>query len=252
MSCRLEGRIALVTGAANGIGRAVVHRLVLEGARVGALDVEQGSLESLVRELGSERVLPLPADVTDEQALVAAFAGLGSRFGGISIVVANAGIEPIAEDDYLHELETAVLRRIVDVNLVGMALACKHGLRAMLDRGGSVVCTASPTGLYGGAPDEAGYSIAKGGVTALVRAVAVGYARYGIRANAVVPGFTDTRANSSVLDDPLVLEQVLQTIPLRRVGTPEEVAAVIAFLASDESAYVTGAIWSADGGMTAV
>jgi NAD(P)-dependent dehydrogenase (short-subunit alcohol dehydrogenase family) len=248
----LEGRAAVVTGAANGIGLAVARRLLAEGARVGALDVEQESLDQLSAELASDNLHVLGADVRNEEALAAAFATASEALGRIDIVVANAGIEPIAEDDYLHDLEASVLRRVVDVNLVGMALTCKHGLRAMLEHGGAVVCTASPTGLYGGAPEEAAYSIAKGGVTALVRVIASGYARYGIRANAVVPGFTDTRANKVVFDDPQLLEQVLETIPLRRAGSPEEVASVIAFLVSDEAAYVTGAVWAADGGATAI
>jgi NAD(P)-dependent dehydrogenase (short-subunit alcohol dehydrogenase family) len=249
---RFEGRVAVVTGAANGIGLAVTRRFVQEGARVGALDVEQEGLDQLVTEFGSDNVIALEADVRDEAALATAFARTSDVLGQVGIVVANAGIEPIADDDYLHDLQAAVLRRVVDVNLVGMTLTCKHGLRTMLERGGAVVCTASPTGLYGGAPEEAAYSIAKGGVTALVRVIASGYAQYGIRANAVVPGFTDTRANKVVFEDPELLEQVLETIPLRRAGTPEEVASVIAFLASDEAAYVTGAVWSADGGATAI
>jgi len=248
---RLDGRRAIVTGAANGIGRAVARRFVAEGAQVGAVDVEREPLETLAGELGTA-LLALPADVTDEAAVSDAVSRSVEAFGGLDIVVANAGIEPIADDDYLHELDAAVLRRVVDVNLVGMAITCKHGLQAMLDGGGAVVCTASPTGLYGGAPEEAAYSIAKGGVTALVRVIASGYARYGIRANAVVPGFTDTRANKVVFDDAAFLEEVLQTIPLGRAGTPEEVAAVVTFLASTESAYVTGAIWAADGGATAI
>lgn len=252
MSSRFKGRAAVVTGAANGIGRAVTRRLIEDGARVGALDIEQEPLEQLAAELGEDSILALTADVADEAALASAFATVSSAFGSVDIVVANAGIEPIADDDYLHDLDGAVLRRVVDVNLVGMALTCKHGLRSMLDGGGAIVCTASPTGLYGGAPEEAAYSIAKGGVTALVRVIASGYARHGIRANAVVPGFTDTRANKVVFDDPGVLNEVLATIPLGRAGTPEEVAAVVAFLASDEAGYVTGAVWVADGGATAV
>jgi NAD(P)-dependent dehydrogenase (short-subunit alcohol dehydrogenase family) len=252
VSRRLEGRTAVITGAANGIGRSVTRRFIEEGARVGALDIEQESLDHLLEELGRDCLLALNADVTDEAELAAAFASVVNAFGGVDIVIANAGIEPIADDDYLHELEARVLRRVVDVNLVGMALTCKHGLRTMLERGGTVVCTASPTGLFGSAPEEAAYSIAKGGVTALVRVIASGYARYGIRANAVVPGFTDTRANKVVFDDPQLLDQVLETIPLRRAGAPEEVASVVAFLASDEAAYVTGAVWAADGGATAI
>ena len=142
MSARLDGRRAIVTGAANGIGRAVAARLVAEGARVGALDVEQGPLEDLVQELGAEAVRIFTLDVTDEDAVSAAVDTLVGEWGGLDIVVANAGIEPIDQDAHLHLLDASVLRRVVDVNLVGMALTCKHGLRAMLD--GEVPSSAPP------------------------------------------------------------------------------------------------------------
>lgn len=252
MSTRLEGRRALVTGAANGIGRAVAVRLLADGARVAALDIEQAALEGLSREIASEDLRVFTADVSDESTLAAAVDALEADWGGLDIVVANAGVEPIDLDSELLQLDAAVLRRVVDVNLVGMALTCKQGLRAMLRSGGAIVCTASPTGLYGVAPEEAAYSIAKGGVIALMRVIASGYAQRGIRANAVVPGFTDTRANVSVFEDDALLEQVLETIPLGRAATPEEVAAIISFLASDEASYVTGAVWAVDGGITAI
>ena len=252
MSGRNDGRRALVTGAANGIGRAVTLRLLEEGARVAALDVETSALEDLAQGAASAQLRTFTVDVTDEHAIAAAVDAVVSDWSGLDIVVAVAGIEPIDSDGYLHELDADVLRRVVDVNLVGMALTCKHGVRAMRAGGGAVVCIASPTGLYGVAPEEAAYSIAKGGVTALTRVIASGYAGDGIRANAVIPGFTDTRANKVVFDDPVVLEQVLKTIPLGRAGTPDEVAAVVSFLASDAAAYVTGAIWAADGGITAI
>jgi 3-oxoacyl-[acyl-carrier protein] reductase len=251
---RHERRRVLVTGAANGIGRAAALRFVAEGAFVAGVDVEARALEELVAESGADgRLLAFSADVTDETALMLAFESAVAEWGGLDAVVANAAIEPIARDGLLHELDAEVLRHVLDVNLVGMALTCKHGVRALLaSGGGSVVCIASPTGMLGVAPDEAAYSISKSGAIGITRVLAAGYAARGIRANAVIPGFTDTRLNTPVFEDEAMLEGILRTIPLGRAGTADEVASVIAYLASDEAAYVTGAIWAADGGMTAV
>jgi NAD(P)-dependent dehydrogenase (short-subunit alcohol dehydrogenase family) len=251
---RHEGRRVLVTGAANGIGRAVTLRFLDEGASVAGIDIEAAALAQLETDASAgERLLALHADVNDEQALADAVSSASVAWGGLDVVVANAAIEPISRDALLHELDGDVLRHIVDVNLVGMALTCKYGVRALLSSGGgSVICTASPTGLFGVAPDEAGYSISKSGAVGITRVLAAGYAGQGIRANAVIPGFTDTRMNKPVFEDEQLLTDILRTIPLGRAGTPDEVASVIAYLASDEASYVTGAIWAVDGGMTAV
>lgn len=253
MSGRLDGRRVLVTGAANGIGQSIVARLLADGARVAGVDVDAHALGELGVELHSDALLRIVADVTDEAALARAYAEVAVAWGGIDGAVANAAIEPVAHDAHLGDLDADVLRRVVDVNLVGMALTCKHAIAALLAAGGgAIVCIASPTGLYGVAPEEAAYSIAKGGAPAIARVVAAGYASRGIRANAVVPGFTETRVNQPVLDDPELLSAALAMIPLGRPGAPTEVASVVSFLLSDDAAYVTGAVWAADGGLTAI
>src|SRR5262245_14055050 len=251
---RHRERRVLVTGAANGIGRAAALRFLGEGARVAALDVEADALERLSAEAGArDRLLPLGASVTDEPAVGAAVDRVVSAWGGLDVVVANAAIEPIGEDNYLHQLDAAVLRRIVEVNLVGLTLTCKHGVRALLATGGgAVVVTASPTGLYGVVPEEAAYSISKSGGVGLTRVIAAAYGAKGIRANAVIPGVIDTRANRPLHENPQLMAAALRAVPLARMGSPDEVAAVISFLASDEASYVTGALWTADGGLTAV
>jgi len=247
---RLEEKRALITGAGAGIGRAAAIKFAEEGSHVGLIDVDEEAVQETVALVG-DAALALPADVRDEAAIADAVDRAVAAWGGLDVVVANAAIQLAGQDDRVDRLDLAVWQQTLDVNLTGIFLTCKHGIRALLSSGGgTVVCTCSPTGLFGCAPGYDAYSASKGGVAGLVRVLAADYAGDGIRINGVVPGYTDTPLTSWVTHEEH--EALLKTIPLGRVGRPGEVAAVMAFLASDEASYATGAIWAADGGMTAI
>jgi NAD(P)-dependent dehydrogenase (short-subunit alcohol dehydrogenase family) len=253
VSGRLSGKRAAITGAATGIGRATAVKFAAEGARVAAIDVnaeEVTRTAELVAAAGGEAEV-LVADVRDEEQMARAIDHAVSTWGGLDVVVANAGVQLAGEDDRADRLSLEVWQRTLDVNLTGMFLTCKHGIRALLaSGGGAVVCIASRTGLFGSAPGFDAYSSSKAGVCGLARVLAADYAAEGIRVNVVVPGYTETPLTSFVSPDEH--EALLRTIPLGRPGKPEEVAAVICFLASDEASYATGAIWTVDGGVTAI
>src|SRR5436190_13125174 len=254
MSGRVEGKRTVVTGAGMGIGRAAAIKFAAEGARVGVIDVNEAAAKDTagaIESAGGEAIV-LPADVTDEEQVAGAIGSAVGQWGGLDVVVANAGVLWAGKDDRADRIDVAAWRQIVDINLTGQLITCKHGIKALLaGGGGAVVCTASPTGLYGLAPGLDAYSSSKAGVYGLIRVMANDYAREGIRVNGVIPGYTDTPMNDYV-ERPAAHDRIIATIPLRRQGTAEEVANVIAFLASDEASYVTGAVWAADGGMTAI
>ena len=248
----LHRKRALVTGAAGGIGRATAERLASEGARVALVDVDADGLATAAAAAGAD-ALALQADVRDEEAVRDAVERAAATLGGLDVVVPNAAIQLVGSDDRADRLERAVWQETVDVNLTGAFLTAKHGARALLaSGGGAVVCIASPAGTHGIARGLQAYSASKAGMVGLVRAMAADYAGEAIRVNAVLPGITETPMNRWWTDDPAMRAQVLAPVPLGRAARAEEIAAVAAFLASDDASYVTGALWTVDGGLTAV
>lgn len=252
MTKRLSGKRAIVTGAASGMGRAAALRFIAEGARVALIDVDAARLNDVQREINAHGTVYV-ADVSNEAEIAKVVQDFARAAGGLDVVVANAAIDLIGEDNRVDRLDLSVWQRTIEVNLTGTFLTCKHGIRQLLrSGGGSVICTGSPTGLYGGSPGADAYSASKGGIFALVRVMAADYAADNIRVNAVVPGFTDTPMVGHFISDGIERERIVKTIPLGRPGTADEVASMMCFLASEEASYATGGYFVVDGGMTAI
>ena len=252
MEQRFEGKVALITGGAGGIGRAAAERFASEGARVVLVDLDGSDLEgaaSLVKDAGGE-ALTVEADVTQSEDVERSVERAIEQFGGIDVFFNNAGIEGGGAP--LTEYPEDLFDRVIAVNLKGVWLGMKAVATAMSEReGGAIVNTSSTAGL-GASPGGIAYSASKHAVIGMTKTAALELARFGIRVNAICPGPIDTpmmrRIEGGVGGDAEDAEQrFTRTIPLRRYGQPSEVAALVAFLASDDASYISGGIYPVDG-----
>ena len=248
----LEGKRVLITGAATGIGRATAIRFAEEGASVAVNFIgDSEPAEALIEEL--TRISPqgghvlAPADVSDEDAVDSLFAGVVQAFDGIDVLVNNAGIKIVHQP---HEAAIADYDRVMAVNLRGAFLCAQAAIQHFLDTShpGAIVTTSSIQASMPVDDDAIAYVMSKAGITGMTRALALRYAREGIRINAVGPGAVLTPMNADFAN-PQELRRVERSVPLGRVARPEEIASVIAFLASDDASYITGQTVFADGGL---
>ena len=250
---RLDGKVALITGGASGMGRIAAGLFAGEGAKVVLADVSDEAGRAAVDEItqaGGEAAY-VHADVSkaaDAQAMIRAAV---DRFGGLHVLYNNAGIFPAA-DDSVTNTEEDVWDRVMAINLKGVFLGCKYGIPEILaSGGGSIINVASFVALMGAATPQIAYTASKGGVLSMTREIAVEFARKGIRANALCPGPIETPLLAELLADPARRQRRLVHIPLGRFGQAEEIARAALFLASDESSFITGATFVVDGGITA-
>lgn len=242
---RFEGKVALVTGAGAGIGRAVTLRLAQEGAQI--LAVSRGrNVEEVAAEAGAG-VVPHQGDVGIPDDVEAMVAACRERFGRIDVLCNNAGISHGGTP--IHEIDLELWDRIMTVNLRGAFNVMKHTLRVMMEQGSGAIVNMSSVGGKRPSPGSAAYIVGKAGLDMLTKQAALEYVSYGIRVNAVAPGMIFTPLVEA--SAPGVIDFKKSITPMKRLGTVEEVAALTAFLASDEASYITGAIYSIDGGRCA-
>lgn len=249
MEGRLADRVAVITGAGSGIGRATARRFAAEGARVVAVDVDPASGKAAAEEVGGEF---LTCDVAAEADVAALFERVADTYGRVDIAFNNAGISP-PEDDSILTTGLEAWERVQRVNLTSVYLCCKYAIPYMQRQGkGSVINTASFVALMGAATSQISYTASKGGVLAMTRELGVQFAREGIRVNALCPGPVATPLLLELFaKDPERAARRLVHIPMGRFAEPEEIASAVAFLASDDASFITASTFLVDGGLTA-
>jgi NAD(P)-dependent dehydrogenase (short-subunit alcohol dehydrogenase family) len=249
---RLEGKVALVTGGASGMGRAASALFAREGAKVALTDVadEDGEAAAAeIRQQGGEAAF-VHADVSEEADAEAMVDSAVERFGGLHVLYNNAGVMP-SEDGSVDSLDERIWDLTFAVNVKGVAFGCKYGVPALMaSGGGSIVNVASFVAWMGAATSQTAYTSSKGAVLAMTREIAVEYARRGVRCNALCPGPIETPLLMKLLSDEAKRQRRFVHIPMGRLGRAEELAKAALFLASDDSSFMTGASLIVDGGIT--
>jgi NAD(P)-dependent dehydrogenase (short-subunit alcohol dehydrogenase family) len=244
----LSGRVAVVTGGASGIGLATVRRLASEGARVVVADM---NLDGGKRAADEVSGLFVPVDVTDPEAIERLFSTAHGEYGSVDIAFNNAGISP-PEDDSILDTGLDAWRKVQEVNLTSVYLCCKAVIPYMRAQGkGSIINTASFVAVMGAATSQISYSASKGGVLSMSRELGVQFAREGIRVNALCPGPVNTPLLRELFaKDAERAQRRLVHVPMGRFAEPEEIAASVAFLASDDSSFITASAFLVDGGIS--
>ncbi|MDK4715114.1 SDR family oxidoreductase [Rhizobium sp. CNPSo 4039] len=244
---RFEEKVVIVTGAASGMGEATARRFSKEGANVALVDRRTEALEKVVADLPTERSLKQVVDVSASSAVAAMVSAVVERFGRLDVIVNNAGIHEGGEP---ADISDEQWRNVMATDLDGVFFGCRAAIPHLEKTKGSIINTASVSGT-GGDWGMSPYNAAKGAIVNLTRALALDLGRKGIRVNAVCPSLTRTGMTEDMLKDEALVAKFKERIPLGRVCEPEEVAAVIAFLASDDASFVTGANIAVDGGVSA-
>ncbi len=248
MPGRLEGKTAVITGGASGIGLETARRFAEEGANICIVDLNESAGEAAATETGG---LYIQADVTDADDVQRMYSEVAERFGGVDVLFNNAGISP-PDDDSILTTDYEAWQRVQDVNLKSVYLCCKYGIPHLLERGGgSVINTASFVAVMGAATSQVSYTASKGGVLAMSRELGVQFARQGVRVNALCPGPVNTPLLQELFaKDPEKAARRMIHLPMGRFAEATEIANAVLFLASDESSYVNASTFLVDGGLS--